>query len=82
MPASSVAGRGPAHFTLALSLCAMLLSVGPAHAQEREILAESAVTTEHVVTIGGQRVPYTATAGPSRSGTRRPADRLRLLRLL
>lgn len=63
MPASSVAGRGPAHFTLALSLCAMLLSVGPAHAQEREILAESAVTTEHVVTIGGQRVPYRATAG-------------------
>jgi len=35
----------------------------PASTQQIEIPVEHAVTTEHTVTIGGQTVPYTATAG-------------------
>ncbi|MGH7477835.1 MAG: S10 family peptidase [Longimicrobiales bacterium] len=38
-------------------------STAPAASAAREILLESAVTTEHAVTIKGQRVPYRATAG-------------------
>jgi carboxypeptidase C (cathepsin A) len=46
---------------LALALLPALGS--PARGQAREILLDTAVTSNHVVTIKGQRVPYRATAG-------------------
>ncbi len=40
-----------------------LLSLSFLNAQDRKLEAESQVTTSHEVTIGGQRIPYTAASG-------------------
>jgi carboxypeptidase C (cathepsin A) len=51
---------------IAFSLALGLFLVNPgqeAGAQERKVEIESAVTTNHTVTVGGQRIPYSATAG-------------------
>ncbi len=44
-------------------LFVLLLFIADAQAQDRKLPGESAITTSHQVTIKGQRVPYTATAG-------------------
>ena len=44
-------------------LLALLLLVVPASAQERTPDVDSSITTEDYVTINGERIPYTATAG-------------------
>ena len=41
----------------------LILFVANVYAQERKLPVESAITTNHEVTIKGQSVPYTATAG-------------------
>ena len=46
-------------FLLALFVLAFL----PVQAQELQLPADTTITTEHEVTIRGQRVPYTATVG-------------------
>jgi carboxypeptidase C (cathepsin A) len=53
--------RAAAVPALAVSLLIADPDVSPA--QEREIVADTTVTTTHSVTIRGQRVPYRATAG-------------------
>ncbi|MFC2188426.1 S10 family peptidase [Fulvivirgaceae bacterium LMO-SS25] len=41
----------------------LVLFIASAQAQDRKLPVETAITTNHEVTIKGQRVPYTATAG-------------------
>lgn len=44
-------------------LCAALLQPSPAPAQELDFPVDTAITSQHSVTIGGQPVPYSATVG-------------------
>ena len=46
-----------------LSLVCLLLCTLTAHAQKRHLPPDTTVTSTHEVAIGGERVPYTATAG-------------------
>jgi carboxypeptidase C (cathepsin A) len=58
---SATLHRAVGPHALAGVLLLMLASI--ATAQQREIVLDTAITTSHSVTIGGQRVPYRATAG-------------------
>jgi len=53
------------HISLGVLMLALLVGQGPdpAAAQEVEIPVDTTVTTEHTVTIDGETIPYTATAG-------------------
>lgn len=57
--------RSPSPTTLPiLALTALLAALaGEAHAQDARLPVDTAIVSEHVVTIGGQRVPYTAEIG-------------------
>lgn len=46
-----------------LAICLILFTTQPAWTQTRKLPADSTITTQHEVTIKGQRIPYTATCG-------------------